>query len=921
MGKPGGVLVGAAPEEPGLKEKKYQAFVSYSHDSDERLAASLQSSLSRFAKPWYRLRTMRIFRDKTSLSANPALWSSIEQALGESKYFLLLACPASAKSRWVQQEIQWWLQNRSVGNLLIILTDGVIVWDADIQDFDWGKTTAIPSFLKGAFPGEPLYADFRAAKSSGRFLDSDKDYRSALLDVAAPLLGRPKDDLDSEDIRLHRKAQRTASAVAAFVVVLGLAAGVAMNAAHQRQKTAASRALASEASSQLDDRSLALLLSLESRQIADTVESKRSLLAALQRLPHAETFLWGHTDAVTRAVFSPDGQTILSAGWDDRIILWSVSKRQPIGEPIASPKGLVSAAFNPDGSRFASSGNGSVVIWDTSSHQAVGGPFTCAKEQLVHVAFSSRGKLLAASTDAYGGHPARVVVWNVASHQLIGQPIEGSAFAFSPDDSLLAIGRYNDLLLYDLRSHRIVKRPLTGHAKNITSIAFGRDGTIVAAGSEDQTIILWDVQSERPLGTLAGHSATVTSLLFDPSGAALFSGSGDGSIMQWSLDDLKPMDTPVKNFGASISSIFVSPDGHVRSLALELERVIIIDVNDDPALGHRINAPDAGSSNLAFSPDGGFLASSGEFGGVVEWDVARGELHGPPLSGHDRQVSSLAYAPDGKILVSGSEDGTVIFWDLATHAPLGPPVKAHRSPVWALACSPDGKTVVSAGDAELVFWDLATRKQLGPPITSQKDRIWALAFSPDGQFLASAGNDRVVAIWNTGPQPQLSKTLGAPATDRYEEIMPGGVTFSPNGTLLAMSTRENSVTLWNFKSGQPIPPPLYGHTQSIAGVAFRRDGKVLASGSADGDIRLWDVETHELLGTLSAQQKAIKSVVSNPHRGVLASIGGDDSIVFWEVDFEDWSSRACRIANRNLTPKEWNTYFGNRSYRKTCPNL
>ena len=112
-----------------MTEPKYQAFVSYSHDSDERLAASLQSSLSRFAKPWYRLRTMRIFRDKTSLSANPALWHSIEQALSESEYFLLLACPASAKSRWVQQEIQWWLQNRSVEKLLIVLTDGVIVWD------------------------------------------------------------------------------------------------------------------------------------------------------------------------------------------------------------------------------------------------------------------------------------------------------------------------------------------------------------------------------------------------------------------------------------------------------------------------------------------------------------------------------------------------------------------------------------------------------------------------------------------------------------------------------------------------------------------------------------------------------------------------------------------------------------------------
>ncbi|MGB7846299.1 MAG: TIR domain-containing protein, partial [Candidatus Acidiferrum sp.] len=202
-----------------MTEPKYQAFVSYNHDSDGRFAASLQSSLSRFAKPWYRLRTMRIFRDETSLSANPALWHSIELALGESEYFLLLACPASAKSHWVQQEIRWWLENRSIEKLLIVLTDGVIAWDRNLQEFDWAKTTALPACLKGAFPSEPLFADFRAAKATGKYRDSDGTYRAALLDVAAPLLGRAKDDLDSEDLRLHRKAQRTAWAAAVFMVV------------------------------------------------------------------------------------------------------------------------------------------------------------------------------------------------------------------------------------------------------------------------------------------------------------------------------------------------------------------------------------------------------------------------------------------------------------------------------------------------------------------------------------------------------------------------------------------------------------------------------------------------------------------------------------------------------------------------------
>ena len=899
---------------------RYQAFISYSHQSDARLASALQSSLSRFAKPWYRLRTMRIFLDKTSLAANPSLWPTIEQALGQAEHFLFLACPTSANSHWVQQEVQWWLQNRSVETLVICLTDGVILWDDQTRDFDWEKTTAIPLLLKGAYPAEPLYADFRAAKAADKYTDSDPVYRGALLDVAAPVMGRPKDDLDGEDIRLHRKAERTAWAVSFFIVLLGLIAGVGMSMAHQRQKIAASRALASEATSHTDDRSLAMLLSIESRRIADTVESRRSLLTVIQRVPHAESFLWGHADAVTKAVFSPDGRSVLSAGWDDRILLWNVATHQPIGSPIATPKGLVSVAFNPDGSRFASASNGSVVIYDTQSHQPVGEPFN-AKENFVHVGFSSEGKLLAASTDAYGGHPATVLLWDISNHRQIGEPIPGSNFAFSPHDSLLAIARYDSVVLYDLRSHREVRRPLTGPRKNIASLAFSPDGTVVAAGAEEQTIALWDVQTQKPIGALAGHTATVTTLLFDPDGGTLLSGSLDGTIIRWDLENMKAIDTPVNGFGASISSIFISPDGHLKSLALEKDRVIILSVNDDPPLGRRIKAPDSSSSNVAFSPDGRFLASSGEFGDVSLWDVASGEQSGEPLSGHERHVSSLAFAPDGKVLVSGSMDGTVIFWDMAARAPLGPTIKAFHSPVWSLVCSPDGKTAVAGGDAALVSWDLATRKQSGPLIRSQKDRIWTLAFSPKGDLLASAGNNLAVALWKNGLQNNPFKMLGSPVQGDAWELMPAGVSFNADGTLLASSTRDHSVTLWNVRNGRPLPPLLYGHTGAVTGVSFSGDGKVLASGSADDSIRLWDVETHELIGVLDAQQKAVNRIAFDPQKGTLASVGEDDSIILWEIDFEGWVNRACRIANRNLTSKEWNTYIGSRPYKKTCPDI
>jgi WD40 repeat protein len=259
----------------------------------------------------------------------------------------------------------------------------------------------------------------------------------------------------------------------------------------------------------------------------------------------------------------------------------------------------------------------------------------------------------------------------------------------------------------------------------------------------------------------------------------------------------------------------------------------------------------------------------------------------------------------------------VIFWDVSSHTAIEPPVKAMRR-VWSLACSPDGKTVVAGGDAEMIFWDLATRKQLGVPVRSQKDRIWALAFSPDGTLLASAGNDLEVSIWKNGQHDRVFKTVGTAVQREDFELMPAGVSFNREGTMLATSTPGHSVTLWNVKDLRPIPPVLYGDTQSVSSVAFKPDGKVLVSGSADGDIRLWDVDTHELIGILGLQPEAVSSITFGPGKGMLASVGKDDSVVLWDVDLQDWISRACRIANRDLAPKEWSAYFGTSLYRKTC---
>src|SRR5688500_17380297 len=99
----------------------HDAFISYSHAADGRLAPAFQQSLEKLAKPLLRLRALNVFRDQTSLTASPALWPGIVAHLAVSQWFLLLASPASAASHWCNKEVRWWLDNRSPEKMLVLL--------------------------------------------------------------------------------------------------------------------------------------------------------------------------------------------------------------------------------------------------------------------------------------------------------------------------------------------------------------------------------------------------------------------------------------------------------------------------------------------------------------------------------------------------------------------------------------------------------------------------------------------------------------------------------------------------------------------------------------------------------------------------------------------------------------------------------
>jgi hypothetical protein len=183
----------------------YDAFISYSHAADNRLAPRLQQSLQRFAKPMWRLWSLRIFRDETSLAATHALPDILKRALEASRYFILLASPAAAHSKWVTQEIQHWLATKGSTSLLIVLTEGEIVWSDANGDFDWTQTTALPKCLAGTFNLEPKWEDLTKIRQADDISPRNPVLQHATASLFCAITGRALDDVIGEDIRVHRR--------------------------------------------------------------------------------------------------------------------------------------------------------------------------------------------------------------------------------------------------------------------------------------------------------------------------------------------------------------------------------------------------------------------------------------------------------------------------------------------------------------------------------------------------------------------------------------------------------------------------------------------------------------------------------------------------------------------------------------------
>jgi len=598
--------------------------------------------------------------------------------------------------------------------------------------------------------------------------------------------------------------------------------------------------------------------------------------------------------------FSPDGTYIALGDSHGGVYLLQSSDGQPQWYKTQK-NDIWSVVFTPNGDLLASADEDGVInLWSTQTGNRLRtiSRYVENPEAIYSLTFDHTGKLLAAASK-----DKAIRIWNVEAlltNETIDEPtdtfIDNTAPVMSvafpskkPElealkHTLVSGGYDRKVRLFDVVSKEC--KELYEHSGWVWSVAFSPFGKWVASGSEDRTVIIWNVERGEIEAVLREPAGMVLSLTFSPDEQTLAIGAADGTIRLWNIPQRQ-----YQNFLSKgdfwVRAVDFTSDSEQLISCDDGAKIQLWDIQNNNRLktwqGH-VNAVRAVVIPCS-GKDSQIIISCGDDTLVREWNYQTGECT-RVLDKHDGWVWALACSRDGKWLASG----VTIIKLRNTQTNELYEFQGHEDGLWEVAFSSDSRWLASCSyDKTVKLWDVYTRKCL---ITFTVDVVLrAITFNPSNSSLVIGCDDHKVRLWRINIDSDLRENNSELICDEsdseidvifeHEDIV-RSLSFDSTGTLLASGSDDCTVALHNLVTKQSRV--LRRHTSSVYAVSLSPDGKWLASAGADNVAILWDVETLNFRYLLEGHTASIWSVVFSADSQLLFSGSEDGTIKIWDVN-------------------------------------
>ncbi len=477
--------------------------------------------------------------------------------------------------------------------------------------------------------------------------------------------------------------------------------------------------------------------------------------------------------------------------------------------------------------------------------------------------------------------------------------------AYAPDGKVLATGSADDSIrLWEPATGKLL-RVLADKVTGLHALAFSPDGRFLAAAWEDSGeagVRVWNRATAKQIHTFAGGGSCVT---FSRKGGKLLSAGSKGDLRCWNASTGQEVFLPLIKLGTPLAIVSGRENKTLLASAIKSE-LKVWDVEKGKELT-TFTLKDEPILCAAFSLDGNFLAAAGGqpsnpnariHGKLNTLRIFESEtgrlLHDLDIKDRDSAIRGMAFSPDSKLLATGSDTRVLRLWDVATGKHLcliqGPSTGRDRGfAIWhPLAFAPNGRTIVSGGAYMngARIWSVANGKPMHEDSEGHEAAIYAVAASPDGKWIASGGQDERICVWEASTGKILwERSFLAGGIKR-------GLVFSPDSKMLASAADDQSIWLFDAPTGKELRR-LKTDGLVVRCLAFAPDGRTLAGNLVNWDapginkpnqIRLWDTASGQELWKRDGGTGLFCHLAFSPDGKKIFSAHQDQKIRTWSVD-------------------------------------